>query len=96
MLTKYTKDKLYIKLVFLYTVTSRRTVNKTHKNIKIYVLRVNMMEIRNELAKNSGWKKDLAKLHFERLNLADCVLSLRSALNRFRMVCNCASSELCR
>jgi len=41
-------------------------------------------------------KKDLAKPHFERLNLADSVLSLRSALNWFRMVCNCASGELCR
>ena len=28
-LTKYTKNKLCIKLVFLYTTISRRTVNKT-------------------------------------------------------------------
>jgi len=30
-LTKYTKNKLCIKLVFLYTVISRCTVNKTKK-----------------------------------------------------------------
>ena len=28
-LTKYTKNQLCIKLVFLYTIISRRTVNKT-------------------------------------------------------------------
>ena len=28
-LTKYTKDKLCVKLVFLYTIISKGTVNKT-------------------------------------------------------------------
>jgi hypothetical protein len=37
--------------------------------------------------------KDLGKPHFERLNLAECVVSWRSALNWFRMVCGCAHCD---
>ena len=40
--------------------------------------------------------KDLGKPYFGGLNLADCALSLRSALKWFRMVCNYTSSDLFR
>ena len=34
-MTKYTKNKLCIKLVFLYTIISRCAVNKTLKNMEV-------------------------------------------------------------
>jgi len=37
MLMKYTKNKLCIKLVFLFTLISRFTVNKTYKFRQVYI-----------------------------------------------------------